>query len=85
MISVDRTDLAFQLFDVIASDELAVTAPRFSDYDRPAIEAALDTAERIAFEHFLPHAAALDENEPRFVDGKVAMDGRVGEALAAYR
>jgi butyryl-CoA dehydrogenase len=84
MISVDRTDLAFQLFDVIAVEELAVAA-RFADYDRAAVEAALDTAERIAFDHFLPHAAALDENEPRFVDGRVVMDGRVGEALAAYR
>lgn len=84
MISVDRTDLAFQLFDVIRAEELAA-APRFIDYDRAAIEAALDTAERVAFDHFLPHAAALDENEPRFVDGKVVMDGRVGEALAAYR
>lgn len=84
MITIDRADLAFQLFDVLDADRLA-EGQRFSDYDRAAIDAALDTAERIAIDHFLPHAADLDENEPRFVDGKVVMDGRVGEALAAYR
>jgi len=84
MITVDRTDLAFQLFDVLSVEKLGAAA-RFSDYDRAAIEATLDTAERIAIDHFLPHAADLDENEPRFVDGKVVMDRRVGEALAVYR
>lgn len=36
-------------------------------------------------EHFLPHAARLDENEPHFVDGKVEMDPAVAAALAVYR
>ncbi|HWK63734.1 MAG TPA: acyl-CoA dehydrogenase [Rhizobiaceae bacterium] len=84
MITIDRADLAFQLFDVLGVDKLAEN-PRFSDYDRAAVDAVLDTAERIAIDHFLPHAADLDENEPRFVDGKVVMDSRVGEALAVYR
>lgn len=84
MITIDRADLAFQLFDVLGAEKLAENQ-RFSDYDRAAIEAALDTAERIAIDHFLPHAADLDQNEPRFVDGKVVMDSRVGEALAVYR
>lgn len=84
MITIDRTDLAFQLFDMLTADRLA-EAHRFSDYDRSAIEAALDTAERIAIDHFLPLAADLDENEPRFVDGKVVMDARIGEALSVYR
>lgn len=84
MISVDRTDLAFQLFDVLPTASLAAL-PRFADYDRTAMEEILDTAERIAMEHFLPHAAALDLDEPRFEDGKVVMDERVGAALAVYR
>ena len=41
----------------------------------------LDTAERIAMEHFLPHAALLDRNEPKFVDGKVEMDPAVGAGV----
>ncbi len=84
MISVDRTDLAFQLFDALPTASLAAL-PRFADYDRTAMEEVLDTAERIAMDHFLPHAAALDLDEPRFENGKVAMDPRVGQALAAYR
>ncbi|HEV2897876.1 MAG TPA: acyl-CoA dehydrogenase [Pseudaminobacter sp.] len=84
MISVDRADIAFQLFDALPTASLAAL-PRFADYDRAAIDGVLDTAEQIAMEHFLPHAAALDLNEPKFVDGKVVMDERVGAALAAYR
>ncbi|MGY4502127.1 alkylation response protein AidB-like acyl-CoA dehydrogenase [Bradyrhizobium sp. GM24.11] len=84
MITIDRRDLAFQLFDLLHVDDLQATQ-RYADYDRPSIEAALDSAERIAVEHFLPHAADLDENEPRFVDGRVLMGAGVGKALAAYR
>ncbi len=84
MLTVDRRDLSFQLFDVAAAETLTAHS-RYADYDRAAIETTLDTAERIAIGDFLPHAADLDANEPRFVDGKVEMDARVGQALAAYR
>jgi butyryl-CoA dehydrogenase len=84
MISVDRADIAFQLFDALPTASLSAL-PRFADYDRAAIDGVLDMAERIAMDHFLPHAADLDLNEPKFVDGKVVMDERVGAALAAYR
>lgn len=84
MISVDRAELAFQLFEALPTASLA-TLPRFADYDRTAMDEVLDTAERIAREHFLPHAAALDLDAPRFEDGKVALDDRVGAALAVYR
>jgi len=84
MITIDRADLAFQLHDVLGIDRLR-TMPRFADYDREAVDGVLDTAERIATEHFLPHAARLDEHEPRFVAGKVEMDAAVAAALAVYR
>ncbi|WP_187968561.1 acyl-CoA dehydrogenase [Aquibium microcysteis] len=84
MITIDRADLAFQLHDVLKVDRLGAV-PRFSDYDRAAVDGVLDTAERIAMEHFLPHAARLDEHEPRFVDGRVEMDAAVAGALAVYR
>ena len=84
MISPDRDDLAFQLFDMLPGAALC-EEPYFENWDRSAIEAVLETAERIATEHFLPHAAYMDENEPRFVDGRVAMSDAVGEALAVYR
>ncbi|APH69993.1 acyl-CoA dehydrogenase [Aquibium oceanicum] len=84
MISIDRADLSFQLHDVIGTERLRFM-PRYADYDRETIDGVLDTAERIAIEHFLPHAALLDRNEPKFVDGEVEMDPAVGAALAVYR
>lgn len=84
MIEVDGADLRFQLFDVLDVAGLSQLV-RYGDYDREAIETVLDTAERVAMEHFLPHAAALDANEPKFVDGRVEIDPRVGAALAVYR
>ena len=84
MITTDRADLAFQLHDVLDLARLSAL-PRFSDYDRASVDGVLDTAERIAMDHFLPHAARLDEHEPAFVDGKVEMDDAVGKALAVYR
>lgn len=84
MISIDRADIAFQLHDVLGAGWLSTSA-RYGDYDRAAIDGVLDTAERIALEHFLPHAALLDAEEPRFVDGRVDMNPAVAEALAVYR
>ncbi len=84
MITIDRRDLAFQLHDMLEVEAFASTE-RYADYDRSAMDGVLDTAERLAVDHFLPHAAHLDANEPKFVDGRVAMDPAVAEALAVYR
>lgn len=84
MFDIDRRDLTFQLFDVLDSASLSERS-RFADLDRGGIEEILDTSERLARDHFLPHAADIDRNEPEFVDGRVVMDGRVKTALAAYR
>jgi butyryl-CoA dehydrogenase len=84
VISIDRRDIAFQIFDMLDAARLSAVE-RFADWDRGAIDSVLDIAERIAIGHFLPHAAAVDENEPVFVDGRVVLDPRVGEALAVYR
>lgn len=84
MIRIDRADLAFQLYDVLDADRLC-EAERHADWDRAAIDASLDAAERIAIDHFLPHAAHLDANEPQFVDGGAVVDPAVGAALAVYR
>lgn len=84
MITPNRADIDFQLFDMLPGASLHESA-RFADWDRDAIASVLDMAERIAVEHFLPHAAFMDENEPEFVDGRVRMDAAVGAALAVYR
>ena len=50
---------------------------------RPELDAKL-VAQSIAEEKYLPFAAALDADEPRFADGKVEIMPEVGRALRAY-
>lgn len=84
MFDIDRRDLTFQLFDVLDSATFS-GQHRFADLDRAGIEEILDTTEHLARDHFHPHAADVDRNEPEFVDGRVVMDDRVEMALNAYR
>ena len=80
---VNRRDLDFYLYEMFDLETLLGTA-RYGDFDRETIDAVLDSAQQIAEEAFLPFAQKLDENEPKFVDGKVELIPEVSEALAAY-
>ncbi len=80
---VDRRELDFVLFEVLGVEAI-LRHPRFAAYDRPAIAQILDTAQAIAEDMFLPVAAEVDANEPRFVDGRVEMPAATGRALRAY-
>jgi alkylation response protein AidB-like acyl-CoA dehydrogenase len=82
-VILDRRDLSFQLFEVLDTDTL-FQRPRFAEHSRETIEAALDTAEKLAREKFANHNSLADKNEPTFVDGKVAMLGEVKTAFDAY-
>ena len=82
-VILDRRDLSFQLFEVQDTDSL-FARPRFEDHSRETIEAALDTAEKLAREKFANHNALSDKEEPAFVDGKVVMRPEVKEAFDAY-
>ena len=79
---VDRRNLDFVLFEMPDLDTL-LTTPRYEEHDRESITAMLDVVEGIAETNFLPFAAKLDANEPKFVDGKVEIIPEVGEALSA--
>lgn len=79
---VDRRNLDFVLFEMLDLDTL-LTTPRYEEHDRESITAMLDVVEGIAETNFLPFAAKLDANEPKFVDGKVEIIPEVGEALSA--
>jgi alkylation response protein AidB-like acyl-CoA dehydrogenase len=79
----DRRDLDFVLFELLGADRL-LEHPRFAAYDRSTVEQVLDTAQRVAEEQFLPIAAELDANEPRFIDGKVVMPASARGALEAH-
>jgi butyryl-CoA dehydrogenase len=81
-MSLDRRDLDFQLHEVLRVAELCAS-PRFADHDRATFDGVLDGAVRLAAEHFAPHAAAADVQEPELRDGRVHMLPQTGPALAA--
>lgn len=80
---VNRRDLNFILFECLEMERLFETE-RYAAFDRAGIEAVLDTAQAIAEEQYLPFAAALDAQEPRFIEGRVEIMPEVGRALTAY-
>ncbi len=91
--TIDRRDLDFQLFELLRVQQLA-ERPFFADHDRETLNAALDTAQVIAAEHFQTHNRKNDLHEPSF-DGKTvtiipevraALDQFVGAGfMAAHR
>jgi len=80
---VDRRDLDFVLFEMLDAGRLA-ERPQFAQYDRAAMDQILDTAQALAEEVFLPIAAEVDANEPRFVNGQVEQPAATGAALRAW-
>ncbi len=80
---INRRDLTFQLYELLNVEGLC-ERQRFSEHNREVFDAILDTAERIAREHFEPHAALLDENEPHFDGKEVHILPEVERALAVY-
>jgi len=81
---VNRRDLDFLMYETLGMDRVLETE-RYQDYDRESIGAILDLSQSIAEENFLPFAAELDANEPKYVDGKVESIPQVKEALEVYR
>lgn len=80
---INRRDLDFQLYELFDLEGLSAF-PRFQDHDKASYQTAIDAAERLALEKFLPHAAKSDENEPQIKDGKVSLIPEIKEALDAY-
>jgi len=80
---IPRRDLSFILYDVLDVEGLTHTQ-RYGAHDRTVFESVLDTAEAIARDHFVPHAAAIDENEPKFENGTAHLIPEVKEALDVY-
>src|SRR5688500_3216771 len=83
-MSLSRPLLDFLLFDWLAAPAL-LERPRHAHLDRDGLAAMLDAAQRLAAEHFAPHAARSDANEPRVADGRVQLIPEIGAALQAYR
>ncbi len=80
---INRRDLAFQLYEVLEVQALTQRA-RYADHSRETFEAAIDTALRIALDHFASHNRKADEQEPRFDGERVHLIPEVAQALKAF-
>ena len=80
---LSRRDLDFLLHEWLDVESLT-KRPRFAEHSRETFDAVLELAEQIATDHFAPHNRKADENEPRFVDGRVEMVPEVGRALKVF-
>ncbi|WND03018.1 acyl-CoA dehydrogenase [Temperatibacter marinus] len=80
---IDRRELEFQLFNALDAEALC-ESERYNDHDLTLFKSILDTAEKIAIDHFEPHAAKADEEEPKYKDGKAIVIPEVKAALDKY-
>lgn len=77
---IDRRDLDFMLYEMLAVESLCERT-RYADHSKEVFDAIIDTALRIARDHFETHAAKLDANEPTFDGQQVHIIPEVAAAL----
>lgn len=65
---INWKDLNFLLYNVLEAQNLNQYS-RYQAYDQSAFDSILDTAHKIAQQHFAPHNAKADQHEPEF-DGQ---------------
>ncbi len=80
---LSRRDLSFLLYEWLRVDALC-ERPRYAEHDRSTFEAAIDTCEQIAAEHFYPINRLLDTEEPTFDGEAVRTPAPLKTALAAF-
>jgi butyryl-CoA dehydrogenase len=80
---ISRRDLEFLLYEWLDVASLC-ERPRFADHGRETFDGALDTAERVAMEHFLPHRRKSDTVEPQFDGERVHLIPEVRAAWSAF-
>jgi len=80
---LSRRDIEFLLYEWLDVASLC-QRPRYADHSRETFDGALDTAERIATEVFLPHRRKSDVEEPRFDGERVHLIPEVGAAFNAF-
>jgi len=80
---LSRRDIEFLLYEWLDVAALC-SRPRYTDHSRETFDGALDTAERIATEVFLPHRRRSDVEEPEFDGERVHLIPEVREAFVAF-
>jgi alkylation response protein AidB-like acyl-CoA dehydrogenase len=80
---LSRRDLNFLLYEWL--NVLSLTErERYADHSAETFDSALDTCEKIATDHFYSINKLLDQDEPRFEQGKVITPAPLKVALKAF-
>lgn len=77
---LSRRDLEFYLYELFEVETLA-SRERYADHNRESFNAAMDIAEKLAEEYFVPIRAKVDMNQPDWDGEKVIM---IPEIKLAY-
>ncbi|MCM5569235.1 acyl-CoA dehydrogenase [Burkholderiaceae bacterium FT117] len=80
---LSRRDLDFLLYEWLGAESLA-QRERYGDHSRETFDAALDTCQKIATEHFYPINRLLDLNEPTFDGERVHTPAELKAALKVF-
>jgi len=80
---LSRRDLEFLLYEWLDVAALC-QRPRYADHSRETFDGALETAERIATEVFLPHRRKSDVQEPEFDGERVHLIPEVQASFKAF-
>ena len=80
---LSQRDIEFLLYEWLDVESLT-TRPRFSDHDRTSFDAIIDTARRIASDHFLPIRRQCDLQQPEFDGRHVSLPAAIASAVRAY-
>ena len=80
---LSRRDLDFLLYEWLDAEALTART-RYTDHSRETFDAALDTCEKIATEHFYPINRLLDLNEPTFDGERVHTPAELKAALKVF-
>jgi len=77
---LSRRDLEFYLYELFDVESMSAR-DRYADHNRESFDAALDIAQKIAEDYFLPIRKTVDLNQPDWDGEKVIM---ISEIKAAY-
>ena len=80
---INRRDLEFMLYELLDVTALC-ERPRFADHDRGTFDGAIETALQVALDHFAPHNAKADHEEPHFDGENVHIIPEVKQAVDAF-
>ena len=79
---LSRRDLEFYLYELFEVESLA-SRERYADHNRESFNSAMDIAEKVAEEYFVPIRAKVDMNQPDWDGEKVIMIPEIKRAYDA--